>query len=510
MTLTLCYARGMVPQLLMAMPMLLVGGCSLLFAADEGPGEAKDAAAAFEIREIEILPVYPAPVSITAPNAERLFEGVGSGGGAPALLLLRGALIPAQLTAQFEFGDCQDDLAVPEVLRVTVSADGTMAVLEVAVDVDTNFSGECGARLLLGDFGPDALDEKTEAVLNDSIVLMGLPELDFATRPGSTDQFDPLYSAIDINEDWAITGTVAATLNATSTIKLAAMISVNASEMSAGPGGCPGGRSDGPICVGDAAKSTEDMVGGGGGGHADMGNNSEAGAPGGDEKGDAFFSGGITGGGGGGGYFVNPASAIGGGGGGAISVVARGTLDMTGGTILANGGRGEDNGGGGGGGGAGGGILVRSQLQLTTSPDGTTRMTAGAGSAGAGQKMTGEGGRGAVGRIRIDAPVVTNSVDTSPDPQFGPILVTPQLRVLRQKDVELVVNGEGAFTCQVTASQSILSLSSNFTDGSQTITIELSPGLNEVCVFAVFAVMPPSPTDVAKIAKSCIELAYLP
>ncbi len=188
-----------------------------------------------------------------------------------------------------------------------------------------------------------------------------------------------------------------------------------------GGGGGKGGKSDyggsatqgSGLGGGQAGGSGSYGGGAGGGGHASAGEASKpapcsTGSNG--AGGSAFASldadilaGGSGGGGGGYGGAANSAGGGGGGGGGAIKMVAP-SVQITG-TINANGGKGgdvtNDRDGGGGGGGAGGAIWIVSGSVLIS---GTVSALPGAAGITDKQGCYGsDGGKGGVGRIRIDA-----------------------------------------------------------------------------------------------------------
>ncbi len=524
---SLCYTVAMLRAFL-SLWILALGACSVLFSenasSDGGDPNAPDAATRFEVYELQILPTYAELAAPPAQNVVRLFEGVGDGDGSPALLLLRGALIPLDLAASLDF-DCPG-LQTPgtQVGPVTVSSDQTMAVFEITVQVDENLNADCPTTLVLEGAGTETPDAATMNVLENSIVLVGLPEMTNTTLTESTDNFALLYSSILLDDLVPIRGDGGAELNSTSSIVLEGELDVSASGKMGGPGGCHANTetvANQTFCPASGLKSISEEFGGGGGGHAANGVPTE-GATAGGAIGDEYFSAGLTGGGGGGAGTradLGPGFAEGGGGGGIFSAVARGRLDLRGpnslGTrITADGANGSTaNGSSGGGGGAGGGVFLRSHTGIVTGIGGgvptliTARQGAGAiGDTPLNGASLGDGGVGSDGRIRIDSPVATALSPSGPLPQLGPTLQAPESRVLDSQTVSLDLGSDGTLTTvtvRVNDSEYIVDLVGNM------VTVDLEAGLNDVCVYPVLAQLPIGAMR-EKIGEYCIELAYLP
>jgi hypothetical protein len=258
-----------------------------------------------------------------------------------------------------------------------------------------------------------------------------------------------------------ITGTVdfdasvtsAVYFRATGDVTISGTIDASAQAGFPGPGGSAGGTCGVAPCDGSSPTgstggegtgggravdngSDDDNIGGGSGAGGSYGTLGVAGGAGGDDGADGgdgvfdgtnsqsagvvgstwgneanfftSFRGGVGGAAGGSGVALFGATDLGGAGGhggGAIAIFSQGSIDITGGSILANadaGEQGEDNsgtaGGGGGGGGSGGSIFILAQGGVTVS---TATITALGAAGGAARTIAPAGGAGGLGRIRI-------------------------------------------------------------------------------------------------------------
>ncbi|MBW6493984.1 MAG: hypothetical protein K0B16_05420 [Burkholderiaceae bacterium] len=161
--------------------------------------------------------------------------------------------------------------------------------------------------------------------------------------------------------------------------------------------------------------------------------------------------GGSGGGGGAGGLAF--AGSGGGGGGGAVLIASSGTVSVAG-SIVANGGAGGtsagDARGATGGGGSGGAIRI---VATAISGNGTISAQAGAAGTGAGytgtpQYYQGNGGAGAVGRVRLEAETFTRTAASTPAHSFGSpssvfVAGLPTLRITSVAGVAAPTNPTG-------------------------------------------------------------------
>lgn len=519
------------PVLLLA---LSLGGCSVLFGGSDSASDAGTAPDAtpltFSINSADAINPFPDYSPSEFAERHPLFEGTGTAGGATTWVVLHGTLIPSDLGVSVVFaqtGEALPALSIIEVLDVEVSEDGTVAAVEFLINVNRDFAGERALEMRITGAGlvAEDLPEATEAILNSSLVLVGLPELLIPAGAPVTmaaQSLQPAYSEVEILDDLNITrdeSNQVARLRAAGGVRIAAAVDLSGllgeedGFGESGPGGCRGGLDSEAECQHDGGTSTDNEVGGGGGGHGSDGEAGDSeiplngnGAPG-ATVGDAFFSTGLTAGGGGAAGSPSPSSYGGGGGGGAVLIHARGVLDISGGSIRSNGGDGGENrgvylGGSGGGAGAGGGILVRAESGVVS--DAGSNLRAKGGTGGDGDDGTNNGGNGGDGRIRLDS---SNGIDlpSLPLATIGPALVRPDSPVLRAETVSLSLVGKApASDFIVSVNDKLKTQNLLFDEDNSDVfdDIALEVGVNLVCGYGS--------DDASQVARYCIELVRLP
>jgi hypothetical protein len=377
--------------------------------------------------------------------------------------------------------------------------------------------------------------EFTQTGGDPAIVDVPLTCLDEITNP-STAASGHLYSRIDFTSAQHFGGTAPIVMRATEDITINAILDVDGSGRTAGPGGCDGGLPTAPgDCAGAGGQGggggTLDAGGGGGGaGYLDFGSNggneSNRGSPEGNEM-LVPLGGSIDNvenrgaGGGGGGQGTGGSPGAGGGGGGLITFVAGGEIHVgTMALVRSKGGNGGNGSGGlgltsgGGGGGSGGAILIRSGAGVVY--DGAAMGWLDANKGSGGTSPGNAGGAGAFGRIRVDQPIAAPAVSgmvvnggITAGPAWVPLMVPfstdstipLQLRV-KPGTYGIFVNGDpwsGAPGGNLVV---------NTPQASLTAT-GLDSGYNQIC--ALYKELPGAGNVADRDeAKTCIEVVFTP
>lgn len=388
---------------------------------------------------------------------------------------------------------------------LTVSGDGTMAAAVIRAPVFSDLRQSEMRQLVLN---VTQGDKSAGAVLQ----IHGLDELDdmLIDDPASVDtalDLQLLYSRIDLDKPLQFIGHRNVRLAATSEVVVSSDLVASATGSSSGPGGC-----NPPVVCAGAGEPGSAGGGGGGGGHAELGAAGTAvgaafAGAGGVAVGDptltpmaGFAAESVHGAFGGAGGSVGTGESVipggaGGGGGGVVEITSFGSLTLGSGlSIVADGGDGAPGAGtpcvdgqhsGGGGGGSGGAILLRAHRVLVDEGVGDALSVAG-GAGGVLQAGCSNGGGGAVGRIRIDSPVdgplpaITGTVV----PFRGPIIdpATPVIASTTSLALD-ILGGDGVtYFIELVGSeqpQQEVTVSAN---QRVTATLELEPGLNQICV----------------------------
>ena len=448
-----------------------------------------------------------------------IYEGQGTGGSAPALLVVRGNnIVNTNLAVELKAHDGTTAVQLTPVASALASSDhaylaftvtapvddklGNIAATDVPLDVtvrqDAPLDGSCA--------GP------ATQTLSGQLVLRVLPEL---TNPQVTTA--ALYSRIELgNLDQSGLGFAEPlALNAVSSITLGS-VSVSSSGARSGPGGYSAGATPGPGAGGDGGNASGLLFGtGGGGGGAGFASAGQVGGAGGATAGTAGIITGedqilsvdenraSAGGKGGAGVTVlggplAPGGA-GGGGGGFLLLTAGG--DITTGDVFAGGGNGADSGGAGGGGGAGAGGTVVARSGNGKLALGMVRVPAGSPGAPG-------GGSASVGRVRWDSP--SGEAPSSPDhaAHRGPSFLDP-VHVVTARGQAFTLIGSPGDDIDIRVSDgrdmSNDARGTRFSPaGKVTITPQLFPGYNQLCAkLAQVATSEP-------VANVCTEVAFVP
>jgi hypothetical protein len=504
-------------------------GCSFLYNPNnlpDIPGEAGPADAAI------VLDANPSLLELVDISPREIDEGQGDLGSAPALLVLRGhQMVNSNLKVAL--------MAAGRTLKVTpitdakASFNGDFIAFSVTSRVDNTLATTVPVDIVVTEDVPEQYGGGTVTrTLSNKLTLRGLPELTSANT-AIVDKNAKLiktplgdrYSMIDVADvtPATIQGTMPATFNAVSSIKLGAIVA-SATGTAPGAGGSAGGNADGTgpgggKHGGDASLSTLAANGGGGGG----GGAAAAGDPGMTGTSVLLGAGGTggaggprtgddqllsldapsAGGAGGQGGLLVVIEAGGSGGAGAGMVVLSAGGNISAGAIAANGGNGASKGGGGGGGGGGAGGTVVVRTSHGTLQTGTINVKGGA--AG-----TPKGGAGSVGRVRWEAPA--GAAPSSPDraPYRGPAFIVPLgERVFTTDRPMLALAGtpSNSFTIRVTDQDNAVHDGGRGSFNSQGVAMIdplLYPGRNQVCI--VLDGRAQSPTE----ADKCLDVAYLP
>ena len=415
-----------------------------------------------------------------------IYEGQGTGGSAPALLVVRGNnIVNTNLAVELKAHDGTTAVQLTPVASALASSDhaylaftvtapvddklGNIAATDVPLDVtvrqDAPATGGCMAA--------------ATQTLTGQLVLRVLPELTNPAVAGGV-----LYSRIVLGsfDQSGLGFPEPLALSAVSSITLGS-VSVSGAGAKSGPGGYSAGATPGPGGGGDGGSvvSLLSLANGGGGGGAGFAIAGKAGDAGGATAGTAGTATGedliLS-------VDKNRASA-GGKGGGGVAVV---------GAPLGPGGA-----GGGGGAGAGGTVVVRSQSGKLKV--GIVRVNAGTpGSPG--------GGMASVGRVRWDSP--SGDAPSSPDraPHRAPSFLDP-VHVVTTRSQAFTLIGSPGDDIDIRVSDgrdmSNDARGTSFSSaGKATITPQLFPGYNQLC-----AKLSQGATS-ESVANVCTEVAFVP
>ena len=502
---------------------MLLAGCSLIFNPsnlDPPPIDSPpppDAAPPVD--------ADPSMLALTGVQPTVILEGQGEGGSRRAIVVVAGRNIADDATLTVTGGDLTPGV-------VTRASDHAWIAIELTAPVDgTVDSGDVPLTITVAQAdgrGGTLTRTIPDEDLTEGLVLRHLPELVPSAATLARAAVAPLYSRIALPDaappaSITLTGTDRMELRAVASVVLPALIADGASGSGttgggARLGGCAGGAAGAPggCAAGGGGAGTGNTAAGGGGGGGGFGTDGTSGAGNlaggaGTGTGDALLiiypgtgaaSNRPSGGGGGGAPALLGNGGGGGGGGGAIEITAGG--DVTIGTVSIRGGVGASSGGGsgvvaGGGGGAGGSLMVRSGGTLTTG------MIEAKG--GAGGTANSNGGAGGDGRVRWDAPG-GQAPASDVAPHRGPSFATSTPLVVRAAEANVMLTGEpNAPFSFYTVHDGIDQDGASHTFGAAgtfTITPQLSPGLNQVCVLLAGGVRRSHEAD------KCIEVAFLP
>ncbi|HWO18087.1 MAG TPA: hypothetical protein VNO30_04905 [Kofleriaceae bacterium] len=480
--------------LLLLLATTTVGGCSKLY----DPDRLRPAADA----PPPPIDIEPCNVMVTDVSPTVLFEGVGAGGGRPALVVISGEnLVNQNMTVtlksaegapkamQFEFDSAKLD----------VGAHGQQLAVSVPVPVDTTppANGMITFDVVVAQDCPEG--RVTASLLGK----LALKELDELPPSGTSPAMVTLtggvheYSQIDVRATTALVPAADQTkpiiLRSKSSVKIASNISVNASGMPGtvsmpsvgGPGGGRGGLAGSG--VGGVGTPGTGPFPGQSSGAAGSFNMNDPGLSTLNEPNRG------SGGAGGDGSTLGRGGR-GGGGGGSIEITARGTLEVA--KISALGTPGEASpvlGGAPGGGGSGGVILLRAEGALT-----------------AGDLDVSGGGTGARGRARYDAigaPTLSDGA-LGKDHYRGPMFVDPP-QVTHTAALQFAVVGKPLATFRyfvIISGGGVSPIADAMFDalGNARITLrnELQPGANQLCIVVEGA-------NATSDTSNCADVAYL-
>lgn len=502
---------------------VFVGSCSLLYNpsnlgkgnpdASDGPRIDAPMTADAAIDVPPLADANPGLLSIDAIYPTAIYEGQGTFGSRPALVVVHGHHIVADGLSVAVSG-----ASTVAVTSFTRSNDGDYIAVQLTADIDgSNAKTDTPLMITVNQNGAPA------PVSLGGLTLKSLPSLTGNNVALNLDTLEPLYAQINLTGTNTFSGdlTKRLILRATSSITVGT-INANGGNASggtagtAGPaGGCVGGEVAGMGgCVGGGGGAG---IGGGGGGAGfgaagGVGQGGAAGGTAGMMEGDpaiAVYANNVGGGGGGGaiatlGLLANPGA--GGGGGGSVELTAGGNVTV--GTVNVNGGKGGNGasvttGAGGGGGGSGGLIMVRTDFGSITA----TSLTATGGAKGTGSS-SGDGGAGAVGRIRWDAP--TGAPAGMPAPHRGPSFAatTPSTTAEQKPSITMAGSDGDIFDVYVIADDNMVHtgepMMQTFAGGAASFMPTLLPGYNKLCVTIRPGMRLTSEAD------KCVEIAYLP
>ena len=454
-----------------------LGGCSLLYNPSNIPMGTPDAA------DAPIADADPTMLVLNSAFPSVLYEGTGTGGSRPAVLVIEGAqLVPGNTTVTITKAATavKTPMIVPDNTKLVVDDDGNRLAVPVTLAVDDGLGPTESIALDLT-VSQDSPAGRITKTLSGAVTLQGLAEIKTGAGPTYIGGLND-FSIVNVTSGtFTASGTEPIVINSRSSLAFTNVtINVNGSGKTGGPGGFDGGTGGSTLVPATAGHGP--APGAASGGAAGFVNDPTI----------ATLDLPFRGSGGGGGQGAATAGSDGGGGGGSIALTAAGTLSVgainaTGGTPAAN-----LNVGGGG---SGGVILLRAGTTLM----GGTMNVSGTGSA-------------AAGRVRFDAggmPTLANQASYFRGPMFvdPPSTVktsTPSLSVSGTRltsfkyyiinDTGQIVNG--AFTGNIPDSgPATISFGSSATD-------RLFPGQNQVCLVA-------GGGDASSNTRNCTYIAYV-
>lgn len=442
-----------------------LSGCSLIYDPDRLPTVTQDATASDAPVDVSIDAPDGPPV-VTAIEAEALFEGMGQGGSRPAIVVVRGRRLDERA---FSLTLGASPLPAPE---VHVSTDRRLAVLVVPLPYRPEDTGTIRLGLAFG--GAPPVD-----VTPPEVTL--LPELDL---DGAVTTLAPLYARIRVTGPLRTpAGDGPYVLRAIADISIEHPVRADAVAGDPGTGACAT-----TLCPGAGGAGVASGGGGGGGfgspgldgalaagnGGAMVGSmalamfgaNAERGQPGGPGDSGAGEAGGVAGAGG-----------------GALAVWAGGDVIIAAGAGLsAAGGAGGTGGridlGGGGGGGSGGAIYVHAGGELRGPPGVVTAP------GGAGGDDQHDGGRGGVGRIRLEAPVLSPML-TGEGVVYRGASIASVPTATSSPTLDVLVLGQPSALVNLTNDGNSAGLAPADASGRHTFAaVALHPGSNKLCVYS--------------------------
>jgi hypothetical protein len=488
-------------------PAFLVGGCSLIY----NPNNIKPPAdAPIDMRppiDMEIVAdADPTMLQLDSAYPPDVYEGVGTGGGRPAVVVIYGHNIAQDAQAAL----MPTGTANVTILEQHVAHDGNFLMLALQGPIDTMTGQGTDVPIAITVTQSSSAGPIVKSI-DAALTYHYLDELTDANVGTDSDAVSAkTWSMVELQN--AVTFAAAhgpVLIRAMSSINVVTINANAGTAPAAGPGGCAGG--DGGTAVVVTAPPTSGACAGGGhaggaGGGAGfftMGGNGTGTGSGGPivgEKQITSYAANPASGGGGGAAAVAGDGGAGGGGGGVVELTARGDVTVT--AINANGGAGGGSGGvaSPGGGGAGGLILVRAGGTLT----GPAML-----SAVKGVKGGTNAGDGSDGRTRYDAAMIAGTV-TGTNAYHGPMWTAPDLFAMVQTPT-LTLTGEALDVDDVrvfTKDGDINDTAdANFgTNGNAMVHPQLRAGYSKVCV----TVKNGQPLPATPESTNCIEVAFLP
>ncbi len=495
---------------------LAASGCSLLYDPDKLPAAPIDAPA--DAPPDMPVDANPALLTITSVAPRDLIEGQGDGGSRRALVVVHGMNIVAGATVAITAHDGETATPMLEIDNdaVEVASDGATLVVPVKVAVDGNLGPSATVASIRLDVAvtqdaPGGPVTQSLTALDDPapdspvLTLQGLDEL--SGSPSLATDVTHRFSKIDVDTITAADNTQPLIVESTSSITVANVIAVNASDNTPGPGGGTGGLG-GSGAVGspgnDGGGPGHGIHDGGGGGFGTAGTVAPTGGgAGGSSVGKAslptLVSPNVSSGGAGNkGTLLNIRGGNGGGGGGMIALTAAG--DLTFAAIEAKGGDGTTGSNTTGGGGSGGAVLVR----------GATITITGAGITATGGTGGGAGGNGGDGRVRFDAAAEATTITSTPAAGYrGPMADAATPLIVRTPMPKITFDGSpGAFSYVLedetgtnTKGPFALTMPSG---GKLGVMVQpLFVGINHLCVLVTDA-------QTADEGRNCISVAFVP
>jgi hypothetical protein len=482
--------------------LVLVAGCSFIYNPDHLDPTIDSNTADVEI----IADVDPTMLKLTDAWPTQVYEGAGTGGARPSLVVIYGHQIAE---------DAVVTITPPavKIISTTIAADHNFIALTLEADDDGIDNDSTSEPLMVavtqrGGMYSDVLDASK----------LSLVHLNALTAAPVT---KALYSHVAVTGPLAFAADATkprVQINAVGGITITGAVTADASGTTPGPGGCAGGAvgADGATqnaamqdCAGRGHAVAGGLTAGGGGGGAGFTIKGEPGTASGGDGGDAVpnaqlasLAASVPAGGGGGATATGNGGSAGGGGGGSVEITCGGDLSIPMG-ISANGGKAADvSNGGGGGGGAGGVILVRAGGAVML---GTLSVARGAAGGRAANAIAGNpGGVGSVGRSRVDAATMVAS------DYAGPMFIAPPAVSVDPKTALQIRGaiGDMTMTGQVLDrdGNSVSTFAPSFIgSGTANPTMTLKAGYNKVCVTVAGgnAFTLPESTN-------CTEIAFLP
>lgn len=438
-------------------------------------------------------------LTLTAAHPALLFEGQGTGGSRPALLVIEGTNIVKQnttVTIAKSAGETKTPMVMVDNAQLDVSADSAYLAVPVTLPVDK--TGLAAADMVKLDItvtqdGPGGPISKT---LTAAVTVQGLDELEGG--PQTALSGDTTYSLVNLtgvtsggsppaSTVKAATSTMPLVIRSTGSLKITNSVmssfDVSGSGQNGGPAGGSGGA--GGSVLGPGTPGTGPAAG------------VASGAAGGFTSdvtiytlGDPFR------GSGGAGTVATLGGGNGGGGGGSIMLSADGNLDVGGGA--ATGGATTGSGSSAGGGGSGGVIVLRAGGTLN---GGAMNVAGSAGSS-----------TGAAGRVRYDARGAVTLMNASSYFR-GPTFVDPPLIATTERPTLMVAGTKLTtfkyFITNATGQMVNGPFTGNIPEtGPATVSFDsgandkLFPGLNQVCLVA-------GAGDASSDTRNCVSIANI-